>query len=172
MIKKKAILSKIVCRSSAIMVYSDLEECFTKDVEISKKAMSLNGYCLRTAPKEIRDDEELVKLAVSVDPGALLYASDRIKNDLELLRSVFSNYLTDSARLRLIGGHKVEYQLKKKIIETGHDVLAILDSLIAKECAQKEKKILSEELTGLPFFVRKDIKKTNEVHLKKGKRSL
>lgn len=169
--QKENILEKIVCRSSAIMVYSDLDEDLAKDEEIAKKCFTLNGYCLRSAPKKIRENVELVKLAISVDPGALLYASDKVKNDLEILQSTFKNYLTDAARLRLIAGHKVERFLKKKQEQesaSGGDLVDILDSLILKENAEKEKVTLSQVLEHSNV----QSNETKRVETKQVKRSL
>ena len=55
------------------------------NVDVTRKILSYNGKSLRLASDEVKDDEELVNIAVESDGCALKYASDRLKRDCELL---------------------------------------------------------------------------------------
>lgn len=55
------------------------KEYFTP--EIIKDVLSRDGYCIAFMSDEVKDDDELVKIALTTSPGAFHYISDRLKNN-------------------------------------------------------------------------------------------
>merc|ERR1712151_1481691 len=55
------------------------------NVDLAKKVLTCHGKALRLASDELKDNEELVNIAVESDGCALKYASDRLKRNCELL---------------------------------------------------------------------------------------
>ena len=55
------------------------------NVDVTRKILKYHGRALRLASDEVKDNEELVSIAVESDGCALKYASDRLKRDCDLL---------------------------------------------------------------------------------------
>merc|ERR1712150_207036 len=55
------------------------------NVYLARKILSYHGKALRLASDELKDNKELVSIAVKSNGCALKYASDRLKRDCELL---------------------------------------------------------------------------------------
>jgi len=55
------------------------------NVDLARKILTCHGKALRLASDELKDNEELVNIAVESDGCALKYASDRLKRGYELL---------------------------------------------------------------------------------------
>merc|ERR1712151_500198 len=61
------------------------------NIDLASQILTDHGKALRHASDELKDNEELVSIAVESDGCALKYASDRLKRDCELLPRVLKS---------------------------------------------------------------------------------
>lgn len=61
--------------------YRFLSERLKSEVSLAKSAFDISGLALSFAPDAVKDNEELVKIAVKTDPIAFEDASSRLKRD-------------------------------------------------------------------------------------------
>ena len=65
--------------------YDRIIQSQSSNVDLARKILTCHGKALRLASDELKDNEELVNIAVESDGCALKYASDRLKRDCTLL---------------------------------------------------------------------------------------
>ena len=75
---------------------SDISSYFTDELKDDKEVMLIavenNGFMLKYASDKLKDDKDIVLKAVNQNGLALIYASDRLKNDKEVvLKAIESN---------------------------------------------------------------------------------
>merc|ERR1712232_1493085 len=65
--------------------YDRIFQSQSNNIDLASQILTDHGKALRLASDELKDNEELVTIAVESDGCALKYASDRLKRDCELL---------------------------------------------------------------------------------------
>merc|ERR1712232_1381253 len=65
--------------------YDRIIQSQSSNIDLVRKILTCHGKALRLTSDELKDNEELVSIAVESDGCALKYASDRLKRDCELL---------------------------------------------------------------------------------------
>ena len=73
--------------------YDRIIQSQSSNVDLARKILTYNGKSLRLNSDELKDDEELVSIAVESDGCALKYASDRLKRDCTLLSRALKSCL-------------------------------------------------------------------------------
>ena len=68
------------------VVYSDTDlNIYLKDIEVMLEVVKKDGYMLRFASEELRNNEDIVVEAVKASKGAIKYVSNKIKDNEEIM---------------------------------------------------------------------------------------
>lgn len=78
---KEKILNLVSCSPYALMHASDR---LKNDEDIVRAAISFSAYSLQYAPEKFKDNKELVLKAIVSDPSVFMFASGRLKDDYEI----------------------------------------------------------------------------------------
>ena len=99
--EKKEVVAKLVSDKKTVMeilenypdekTVSYVSESLRNDKEVMMKAVSLNSNSLRLSSDKLKDDDELVNIAMRTYPCSLKYASNRLRNDEKITLKIISS---------------------------------------------------------------------------------
>lgn len=128
-----------------------VNQSLRNDKELVTMAVSRHAFNLMYTSDELKNDRDIVLIAVKNDPSSLEYASNNLKNDKEVVLSALTSHTGSSWYFQFAGN-----KLKQEV--ANEDPVDYLEKEILKE---KLKILLKEKLESfLPINNIKEKKRT------------